>query len=106
MARVTLALLGSLCFLPPVFASLAPRPERPALGHDLPPSVDKLLVEALPPTASATSQEAEYQVTEDTEITLDGRRCRYRDVPANAVITKMEVSRDRVVLKIHFRTRR
>lgn len=105
MARVTLALLGSLCFfLSPAFASRAPHPGLLDPGRN-PPSVDRALVQARPSAAAAAPQEEEYQVTEDTEIMLDGRPCRYRDVPANAVIMKMEVSRDHVALKIHFRTR-
>lgn len=48
----------------------------------------------------------EYQITEITEIKLDGRTCKYRDVPKNAEITSMEVTADKkIILKIHFQSR-
>ncbi len=106
MARVTLALLTCLCFVFPAPAAVSSSNGRPDLGRNLPPSANRLLSRVLPQAASATPQADEYEVTENTEITLDGRPCKYRDVPANASIIKMEVSRDHVALKIHFRTRR
>jgi hypothetical protein len=43
-------------------------------------------------------------ITEATTILLDGRRCRYDQVPAQSVITFAEVGPDRqTVLRIHFR---
>ena len=47
----------------------------------------------------------EFQVTEQTEVLLDGKACRYQDVPQQATILRMEVAPDRkTVLRIHFRT--
>jgi hypothetical protein len=54
----------------------------------------------------APSPKDQYQITEQTDVTLDGRACRYADVPASAGIVKMEVAADgTTVLKIHFRRR-
>src|SRR5262249_25724548 len=50
---------------------------------------------------------SEYLVTERTEILLDGKACKYEQVPAHASITRMEVAADKkTVLKIHFRSRK
>jgi hypothetical protein len=107
MVRVTLALVCSLCFLSSALASLAPPQERLDLGRQLPASLTRDLPAGLPQTASARPQRDDYQVTEDTAITLDGRPCKYRDVPANATIIKMEVAPDKkTVVKVHFRTGR
>jgi hypothetical protein len=107
MARVTLTLFCSLCFLSPALASRAPRPERLDLGRPLPFSLTRDLPPDLPLTASARPQKDEFQVTEDTAVTLDGRPCKYRDVPANATIIKMEVGPDKkTVVKIHFHSGR
>jgi hypothetical protein len=57
--------------------------------------------------ASAPSPRDQFQITDQTEVTLDGRPCRYADVPRGAGIVKMEVGTDgTTVLKIQFRSRR
>jgi hypothetical protein len=107
MARVTLVLLSLLCFLSPVGASLTPRPDSLLPGRDVPASLAISLPPGLAQTASAPSPRDQYQVTDQTEVTLDGRLCRYADVPAGAGIVKMEVASDgTTVLKIHFRSHR
>jgi hypothetical protein len=60
----------------------------------------------VPPSAVRASQ-PQFQVTEQTEVLLDGKPCRYAEVPATAVIIKMEVAEDKkTVLKVHFRSRK
>jgi hypothetical protein len=62
--------------------------------------------EALEQTLGRRSR-LEYIVTERTEILLDGKACKYADVPAHARITRMEVAPDKkTVLTIHFRARK
>ena len=107
MARATLVLLTLFCFLAPASASLTPRPDSAGRGSEVHPA----LVQGLPPgltqAALAPSPSDQYQITEQTEVTLDGRPCRYADVPGSAGIVKMEVAADgTTVLKIHFRSRR
>jgi hypothetical protein len=49
--------------------------------------------------------EPEFVITEQTEVLLDGKPCKYQDVFGNARIVRMEVAEDKkTVLKIHFRT--
>jgi hypothetical protein len=46
-------------------------------------------------------------LTARTEVRLDGRPCRYADVPAGAAITAAEAGPDRKTLvRIHFRSPR
>jgi hypothetical protein len=107
MARVPLVLLSLLYFLSPASAALAHWPDSPPPGRDVPASLVKSLPPGLAQTASAPSPKDQYQITDQTEVTLNGRRCRYADVPAGAGIVKMEVAADgTTVLKIHFQTRR
>ena len=50
---------------------------------------------------------SEFVVTEQTEVLLDGKACRYADVPARATVLRMEVAPDgKTVLRIQFRTGR
>jgi hypothetical protein len=48
----------------------------------------------------------ELLLTEATEVLLDGKACRYADVPETAEIVLLEVSADRTeIRKIHFRSK-
>jgi hypothetical protein len=107
MVRVTLVLLSLLSFLPPAGASLMPRPDSPLPGRDVHDSLARSLPPGFDQAAAAPSPKDQYQITEQTKVTLDGRPCRYADVPGGAGIVKMEVAADgTTVLKIHFRSRR
>jgi hypothetical protein len=54
---------------------------------------------------AAQGARPEYLLTNETEILLDGKPCRYEAVPANARIIHMELGADKkTVLKILFRT--
>jgi hypothetical protein len=107
MARVTLVLLSLFCFLSPASASLTPHPDSAVRGREVPASLVQSLPPGLAQAAVAPSPKDQYQITEQTEVTLDGRACRYADVPGSAGILKMEVAADgTTVLKIHFRSRR
>lgn len=66
------------------------------------------LAEVLP-VRSATPANArpQYVMTSETEILLDGRPCKFAQVPTSATIVQMEVSEDgRSILKVHFRSKR
>jgi hypothetical protein len=107
MTRPALALLALLSSLPPATASLSPRPDPSPFGKDLSAGAAKKLPPELPRAASARTPKEEFVVTEQTEVLLDGRPCRYQDVPAGAGIVQMEVAADnKTVLKIHFRTKK
>ncbi|MBY0525396.1 MAG: hypothetical protein K2R98_18455 [Gemmataceae bacterium] len=48
----------------------------------------------------------QFRVTDDTEVLLDGKPCKFRQVPASATILHMDVAADgKSVLKIHFRSK-
>src|SRR5438105_4612652 len=101
MTRLTGALVALLSFLPPASASLAPPKDRPPLqGKEL-----SRLPPDSPREGSAPGQE-EFAITNETQILLNGRPCRYRDVPGNAAILRMEVTPDKKILKVHFGTQR
>jgi hypothetical protein len=47
----------------------------------------------------------EAQVTEESEVYLDGRRCEFKEVPDGSVIEKLVLEEDgRTVLRIEFRS--
>ncbi len=102
---LTLAIWTGLVAVAP--ASLTPRKESALLGTEgtrawrsTRPAVD-----TLGQTATRGTR-PEYRLTNETEILLDGKPCRYEAIPANARIIRMEVGADKkTVLKILFRTR-
>lgn len=57
-------------------------------------------IEAKKPAADA---EEEYVITAKTEIILNGKECRFDDVPDDAEIVLLELAANRkTILKIHF----
>ena len=101
---LTLAIWGSLVSVAP--ASLTPHKEPDPFSAQRAQTWSS--TKALPPLLEQTATRAarpEYVLTNETEILLDGKPCRYEAVPANASIIRMEVGADRkTVLKILFRT--
>jgi hypothetical protein len=61
---------------------------------------------ALVKTFAPAEPKDEFTMSDQTEVQLDGKACKYADVPNDAQITLLEVSKDRVILKIHFRTKK
>jgi hypothetical protein len=107
MTRLVFALTVLCCTLSSAKATLAPRVDSFTSGKELPARVAKALSAAVLPAAPLDGQKDEYRITDQTEVVLDGRACKYRDVPNNATIVKMEVAGDkRTVVKIYFRTRK
>jgi hypothetical protein len=95
MLQLILALTFTSDFLPD--KSLPPSPTRVAArGKQFPGSAKQ---------ARPESARTRLLITEETEVLLNGRPCRYEQVPASAVITFAEVDSDRETLrKIHFRS--
>jgi hypothetical protein len=55
--------------------------------------------------AAGRGGRSEYVLTDRTEVLLNGKACKYADVPSNARIIRMELAADQqTVLCIHFRT--
>jgi len=107
MTRLTFALAAWVSLISLASASLTPRKDRPALGNDAPQlPVAKLAVETRD-QAAGRGNPSEFVLTEQTEILLNGKPCRYEEVPEGAMILRMEVAPDRkTALKILFRTRK
>ncbi|HWG46417.1 MAG TPA: hypothetical protein VN688_26890 [Gemmataceae bacterium] len=98
MIRLMLIFVCVVGVVPPVWANLI-RKESSA-------SRKGLTVEALGPSILAAPKPA-YRITTATEILLNGQPCRYEEVPADAVILRMEItsSTDKEILKLHFRSK-
>ncbi len=104
MTRLALALAVwiSVASLGP--ASLAQQKEGPREDRKAPQLRDaQVPARALDLVVTRVSP-SEYVVTEETEVLLNGKPCRYQDVPEHATILRMELGWDnRTVLKVHFR---
>lgn len=98
MMRWLLVLLALVTILSPTTASLS-RKHRPDVPKGLPPKVIESLVRV--PTRD------EFRLTATTEVLLDGRPCRYEDVPDGATILLLETATNesKEILTIHFRTK-
>lgn len=107
MTRLTLALAAWISLVSVASASLTPRRESLALREEVSQvQAPKLLARA---TGRVAEREAssEFVLTNETEILLNGKPCKYEAIPRHASIVLMEVAEDqRTVLKIHFRTRK
>jgi len=99
MIRLTLLLVACLVFVSTSQAALAPHSDRGFLDRKL----DQRIVKE----ASALNSDDELRITDETEVKLDDRACKYAEVPENAEITLIEVTADKkTVLKVHFRSRK
>jgi hypothetical protein len=82
----------------------------PALAHvvrqDPLASRKRLPVEAFRPLVVETPKPA-YRITAETKILLNGQPCRYEEVPADAVILRMEIASttNKDILKLYFRSK-
>ena len=108
MPRSALALCLGLCLVSPASATLTPRKEPSTdLTNPLSAAWAKSLLRGVAQSTSTRSSGEEFNVTEQTEVILNGRPCRYKDVPAGASILLMELAPDRkTILRIHFRARK
>jgi hypothetical protein len=105
MTRTLLGILALLAFISPVEATLSPR-NHPAHLTSRPLPVPVQAVLASSRAAPESAADGELLVTEETEIYLDGRRCRYAEVPDTAVIKQVELDADaKKALIIRFRSK-
>jgi hypothetical protein len=104
MIRLALALAVWIGFVTAAPATLAARKDDPLFEKGAPHfQAAKAPATALSVVAER-SQGPNYVVTEETEVLLNGKPCRYKEVPANASILRMELGPDnKTVLKLHFR---
>ncbi len=98
MPRLTVSLAVLLCAVAPAFATRAPHEGRLYSGA--------LPAHVLDAAAPAAAKDA-LVISADTEVRLDGKPCKYEDVPRDAEVTLIDLSADQqVVRKIHFRTKK
>jgi hypothetical protein len=106
MKWLALVVVASLSFTSVASASLAPRKSSLA-GRELTRALSTRALARVVKPLEEPKAEPEFNVTEQTEILLDGRPCSWKDVPPEASILKMEVTADKkTALKIYFRTRK
>jgi hypothetical protein len=99
MIRLTMVLVASFLSLSVAHASLAPPKERSIFDRPVPPA---------PKAEPAAEQEAGgLVISDDTEVKLDGKVCKYEEIPESAEVILLEVGKDKKsVLKLHFRTKK
>jgi hypothetical protein len=107
MTRLTLVLAAWMSLVSVTSASLTPRKESPALREEISRVRATNLLARAPEQVAGQGPGSEFVLTNETEILLNGKPCKYEAVPKHASIVRMEVAEDRrTVLKIHFRTRK
>lgn len=100
MTRLLGALVASIVCMSPVAASLG-TPKDLSREHRESYRQSKQSVAQ----AHATESGVDFVLTADSEVWLDGRPCAYKNLPANAMIVRVEVAPDRkTVLRIEFRS--
>ena len=98
MTRLTMVLAASMFSLSVAHGSLTTPKERSIFDRPLPPA---------PKVEPAAESEGGLVISDDTEVKLDGKVCKYEDIPESAEVVLLEVSTDKKsVLKLHFRTKK
>jgi hypothetical protein len=101
LSLVALLIASTLCLAMMDSRSRLPLSQRAAL------CAAKSVPQVLRQEPLSVKKEPQLEVTRTTEVKLDGRPCRYEDVPANVEAVHIEVADDgKTILKIHFRTRK
>jgi hypothetical protein len=105
MTRLTLTLAVWLNLLSLASATITPAREPRPLSREVLNAASRSPETQI--QTHAGSSDSDFVVTERTKVLLDGKACKYADVPSHASITRMEVAADKTtVLEIHFRTRK
>jgi hypothetical protein len=105
MIRLTLTLATWLSFVSVGSASLTPAKASRPFGSDIPP----VRAESGAPhglgSGSTDGAESTFLVTDRTDVLLNGKPCKYAEVPGHARIVRMELGPDnKTVLRVFFRT--
>jgi hypothetical protein len=101
VTRLTAA-VAVFCFVSSAAASLD-RPKRTDRTDVILPALPK----ELPHNTTEVPPPAEAQLTTETEVYLDGRKCQYKDVPATASVTRMVLAPDgKTITRVEFRTKK
>ena len=55
--------------------------------------------------ARPPAEEADFSINATSDVKLNGRKCAFKEVPADAFITYIEVDPDtKAILRVHFST--
>jgi hypothetical protein len=96
VTRPTAIALGLLCLLSPAEASLA-------RWQGIHPPAELRSALARRQDRPAPGPAVEAQLTGESEVYLDGRRCKFADVPEGAAVERLELAADRrTILRIDF----
>jgi hypothetical protein len=107
MARLTLALAVWMSLASAGSASVPPRKDPPVFDKDARRAVDPPLPARTLGQSERRNSLSDFVVTDQTEVLLDGKPCRYEAVAGDVVIVRITVAADKkTVLSIHFRTRK
>ena len=97
MTRLLIALVVSLCALSPAFGRVAPRGGEARDRSLLPRKQD----------GGEKEEQPSMIITEATEVRVDGKPCKYENVPKNAEIILLDLGSDqKTIRKIHFRSKK
>ncbi len=107
MTRLILVLATWMSAAAVASATVTPRQPLSRLGYEglqLAGTAQPTRVEA---AEAARAAESPFALTDQSEVLLNGKPCRYEDVPAHATIHLLELAADRhTILRIHFRTQK
>ena len=113
MPRLLGLLAATLCWSSTAFATVVPAPTGRLDSDPIRRAVaaTRSAGEARPaearPAEPRPAADAEFNLTAQTEVLLDGRPCAYRDIPRTATIARIELAADRkTVLRIEFKSRK
>lgn len=102
MTRPGWAVVALLCLATCASATL----DRPKPA-DRPAGLELALGKKLPPGATEVPPPAEAELTAEAEVILDGRACRYQDVPSTASVVRMVLAPDgKTITRVEFRSRK
>jgi hypothetical protein len=105
MVRLLAVLLVGACLAGSARASFSPRDSLRGLEERGRLAVLRKLAPFPPQSLVTANRPEQFLVTEDTQVQVDGKPCRYQDVPEGAAIVRLALAADgRTVLRIEFRT--
>jgi hypothetical protein len=105
MIRLTFALAAWISVASVAMASIAAPKKSHPLANEILRTRDSKLLNGAQEQAAQRTPRTEFVVTDQTEILLDGKPCKYADVPSRASIVHMELATDKkTVLRIHFQS--
>lgn len=102
MHRLAGACAALLVLISAASASLSPQKDA-----GFPSDILTLIAEVPVAEPEVVPNPGEAELTVDSQVYLNGKRCTYKDVPPNATVERVEFGRDgTTIIRIEFRTAR